>query len=84
MRKRDADLQTLVLAWHVANYGMAGFNGSLPNLKDVIRRFGISADRLTPAAQRTQVALLSEYMGVEMQPLSDAARQALLRLNKES
>lgn len=70
-------------AWHVATFGVAAYVGKLPDLRTILGRVKEPpAGRLTPAAQRTQVALLSEYMGVSMRPISEEAKQALLRMRE--
>ncbi len=81
--QRDESVRDLALAWHVATFGIAAYVGKLPELSTLVNRLRAPAPgRLTPEAQRTQVALLSEYMGVSMRPISEEAKQALLRMRE--
>jgi hypothetical protein len=82
LRRKDDGARDLTLAWHAATFGVAAYVGKLPDLRVILSRVARSADRLTPAAQRTQVALLSEFIGVPMRPLSDEAKRALTRIRE--
>lgn len=81
-RRRDDHSKDLVLAWHVATFGVSAYVRKLPELGVILGRSERGAERLTPAAQRTQVALLSEFMGVPIRPLSPEAKRALARIRE--
>lgn len=82
MRRKDDEIHALVLAWHVANYGNAAFGGTLPDLAVVLKRFG--SQTRDPRELRLEGQLLAERMGVPVRPISEAAKRALLNLNRES
>lgn len=82
-RQRDELAARVSSAWYVAMFGINAYVGQLPDLATLIGRLKTpQPERLSPAAQHTQVALLSEYTGIPMQPLSEAAKQALLRMRE--
>lgn len=84
LRWQDERERDLGLAWHTASFVLEGYVGKLPDLRTVIERTRV-VRTMTPAAQRSQVAMLSERLGVPLVPISDAAKAALVRLRmKES
>lgn len=82
-KRRDDSVRDLSLAWHAASFGIAAYVGKLPELSTVIGWVTApKSERLTPAAQKAQVALLSEKLGIPIMPISEEAKQALLRMRE--
>ncbi len=82
-RSRQELRRDLFLAWQSASFIGAAFVGKLPAFAQVLARFQTVAEPLNPAQLRTQVAILSEKLGVPVLPLSEASKRALLKLGKE-
>jgi hypothetical protein len=80
LRRRDTEERDVVLAWNTAALSR---QDKLPSLESLLaQRPQSRTERKTAAAQRTELALLSERLGIPMQPLSDEAKQALMRLRE--
>lgn len=70
------------LAWHMANFGIAAYVGTLPDLDALLRR--VNAGPRKSSELNLEAALIGEQLGVPMRPISEAAKRALLKLSKES
>lgn len=69
-------------AWRTAALVGQAFAGKLQPLEQLLGQLDASQERLTPAQQRTQAAMLAERLGQSMRPISDEAKRALLRLRE--
>jgi hypothetical protein len=81
-RVEDDAERDMVSAWEIANLTAAARVGKLPPIDELISRRRQAKTRLSPAAQRSQLAMVSEHIGVAIRPLSDAAKHALARLKE--
>lgn len=81
-RAQDTQIAALVTGWHTAAFVASASVGKLQDIGPIIARLRQSPERLSAAAQRTQVGMLSERLGVRMVPISDAAKRALVKLKK--
>lgn len=83
MRLRDDAARGVAQAWQTAALVIQAYVGKLPPLQELIDRVTApTVDRLTLAQRRTQMAMLSEFTGIQMQPMSEAAKRALMRLRE--
>lgn len=78
-RKREDHERDVTLAWFSAMFTR---QERMPRLDAVLGRLRAQASRLTAAAQHTQLALLSEHVGVPLRPISPEAVAALERLRQ--
>jgi hypothetical protein len=69
------------LAWHGVSFYAEALAGKLPDLRAVIERTR-TYRRKTGKAQRAQMAMWADFFGIPARPLSDAAKQALVRLKE--
>ena len=82
-RQRELNAQAqrdVAQAWHVAAFASAAIAGKLPALSEVLRHVTQQVRRVSPEAQRTRMALLSEHLGVPMREATPATLRALQRL----